>query len=254
MLGKIYKELITIILLFLVCWYAFILLKPSTDIDFSVSSEMEESLGDKMALQIIGDLGGESDDSARTLIIDTIQNRLLASLETTRFNYEFHLVNSTQINAFAGMGGHIFITTGIVDFCETPEQLAAIIAHEMGHVEHRHVLTKLSRDLGVAVLILISSGGDPSILAEVISHTVSTSFSRNHEEEADDFGLKLLEKSRLKPVHMATVFIKLKTHTKDQSIEIPAFFSTHPDLSDRINNAAKYKTKDDFSEVPFELE
>jgi len=253
MIGKIYRELLIIVVVFLAIWLGFTLLKPAPEIDFSISVENESEIGQTMADEIIEELGGLSSNNEYLTVLDSIELRLLKGLDETPFDYKFHLVSSDQVNAFAGMGGHIFVTEGIVDFCESADELAAIVAHEMGHVEHRHVLKKLSRDLGVAVLVLISSGGDPSVLAEVVKHTVSTSFSRSHEEEADRFGLELSEKSHLSPNKMTTVFIRLKTYTKENSMELPEFFSTHPDLSQRITNAAEYKVEEGFTELPLEV-
>ena len=77
--------------------------------------------------------------------ISQIKKQLISSLEATNYDYHFYVVKNESVNAFATLGGHIFIFSGLIDMTDEPEELAAVLAHEIGHVEKRHVVNKLVR-------------------------------------------------------------------------------------------------------------
>lgn len=105
--------------------------------------------------------------------------------------------------------GEVYINRGLISFCDSPEQLAAVLAHEIGHVEKRHTISKLIKEFGIGLLFTIISGGDPFLLTDLFHTTVSTAFDRSYEKEADQFALNLLEEAKISPTAMASFFRKL---------------------------------------------
>ena len=254
MIQKIYKELLIIIVIFVSAWALLAMLEPEPEMDLALSIEKEYEIAEALLDQTLEELGGISDREDLKVIIDSIASRLTLAQTDGRFEYTFHLVASDEINAFASMGGNVFVTEGIMEFCKNPEELAAVIAHELGHVEHRHVISGLAKDLGIAVLFAIATGGEPGILTEVMEHSLSNSFSREDESEADVHGLELMEEARLKPSHMATVLLRIKKISSEDMDIMPTFLSTHPELADRIDRAIEYQLKEGFEEVQFQMD
>ena len=126
------------------------------------------------------------------------------------------------------------------------------MAHEIGHVEHRHVVSKLIKELGISLLFTIISGGDPFLLTDLFRNTASTAFDRSYEKEADQFALNLLEEAKISPTAMASFFRKLNRENLgyDEKME---FLMTHPHNNARIKRALNHKTRDAFESQRFEL-
>lgn len=129
-------------------------------------------------------------------------------------------------------------------------ELAAVMAHEMGHVEERHVVSRLVKELGLDIL----TSGDQFVIGEVTGLLTSTSFDRKQEEEADRFAAELLERASIEPRTMATLFRKLEEETDNELLEHFEIISTHPNFSSRIREALSCKPGDDFESLPVNLD
>ncbi|MFP5471400.1 MAG: M48 family metallopeptidase [Bacteroidia bacterium] len=246
MTSKIYKELTILLLVFGAIWSIFSLVKaPKVHLDPTLPIETEEELGD-MLMEHQLKYSTQVKDSTVVNAINKISERLLSSLDSTQYYYKFYVIEDPQVNAFATLGGHIVIYTGLLNLADSPEEIAAVLAHEIGHVEERHVSKMLVKKLGIGVITSILTGGDPAIILEVLEMSISNVFSRQHEGEADDFGLELLEKSNLSPTSLATIFRKMKDHSEFKYEKELGFLMTHPETDQRIRKSLRYKTKKDF--------
>jgi predicted Zn-dependent protease len=98
----------------------------------------------------------------------------------------------------------------------------------------------------------VLSGGDPGLLTKVLKEIVGNSFDREQENEADEFGLKLLEKAKISPKNMALFFERLNEKELDynENLEI---LMTHPHNNKRIEKAKRYRVKNDFRAEPFDI-
>lgn len=218
-----------------------------------LSIEQEILLGEK-----IEDFVFENDNElVNNKVIDaalwSILTRLEKTIEQTEYDYKVKIINSPEINAFTIPGGRIYINKGLIAFCDSPEQLAAVLAHEIGHVEKRHTVSKLIKEFGVALLFSILSGGDAVLLSDLFHATVSTAFDRVYETEADQYALKLLEQAEISPTAMASFFRKLNRDNLayDEKIE---FIMTHPHNNSRIKRALNYKVNEGFTSKGFMLD
>ena len=126
------------------------------------------------------------------------------------------------------------------------------MAHEIGHAENKHVVKRLAKELGVALLFSILSGGDAVVLNEVARTATSTVFDREQEREADDYCMSLMEKAKLNPKSLATFFRRVDEMTGDvdNNMEI---IMTHPNNNSRIKNALEYKLKPNFKTESFNM-
>ena len=109
------------------------------------------------------------------------------------------------------------------------------------------------QELSITAIVGVLSGGDPSILTEVLKSIIDNSFSRKQEEEADKFALDLLEKANISPKSLAKFFEHLneKDLDYDERLEI---LMTHPHNDRRIEQVRRYKTKNDFKPIPFTID
>jgi beta-barrel assembly-enhancing protease len=226
--------------------------KSDLDLSYEVSYKQEEELGE-LFKDMIWDEYPTVKDNAADSALKVITDRLIKALDTTHYRYEFTIIKNPQINAFTIPGGNIYVFSELMKVAETPEEVAAVLAHEIGHAENRHVVTKLMQELSITAIVGILSGGDPSVLTQVLKSIIGNSFSRQQEEEADKFAMELLEKAGISPKSLARFFERLKEKDLDydQSLEI---LMTHPHNDKRIEQVRRYKTKNDFKPVPFEID
>lgn len=226
--------------------------KSDLDMSYDVSIKQEEKLGNLLKDMIWDQFPKVNENTADTAL-QVIAKRLVQALDTTAYRYEFSLVKSDKINAFTIPGGNIYMFSELMKTAENPEEVAAVLAHEIGHAEQRHVVTKLIKELSLTVIVSVLSGGDPSLLTKILKDIIGNSFDRKQEEEADKFALDLLEKAGISPKNLAKFFehLKEKDLDYDENLEI---LMTHPHNDKRIELARKYKTKNDFRSIPFNMD
>ncbi|WP_420581194.1 M48 family metallopeptidase [Reichenbachiella sp.] len=248
------KELAILIAIFVALWAGFSYYNyEKIENPFSISLEKEAELSDFINKHLMTDfefVQNQSLDSS----IQIISDRLLSNLDSSQYEYKFHIVDESEANAFTTLNGNIYIFSGLIREVSSAEELALILAHEFGHAENKHVVEKLVKTIGMEALFSILTGGDPVLISEISKLTLSTSFDRMNEEEADDFALSLAYSSQINPRRLAQFFLKMKA--KDQSAlqEKLEFISTHPMSNDRIKKSSDYKLPDDFEEMPIPLD
>ncbi|MGB5218813.1 MAG: M48 family metalloprotease [Smithella sp.] len=179
--------------------------------------------------------------------ITQIGNTVLAQSQKAPFDFNFFVVNSSAINAFATPGGYIYINKGLMSAAENEAQLAGVIAHEIGHANARHIASIIdkSQKLNMAAIaatlagIFLGGGGDTSAAIAAFSLAGSSSltlrYMREHEEEADRLGLEYLSRAGYYPGAMID-FLKIIKQNEFISKTMPSYLLTHPGTDDRIVN------------------
>jgi predicted Zn-dependent protease len=223
---------------------------PEFGYDFSV--EQEEELGDLIKNGIWSQFPSVQSykaDSAMKVITD----RLLAAVDSTPYRYQFRIIDNQQINAFTIPGGNIYVFSGLIGKSDSPEEVAAVLAHEIGHAEKRHVVNKIVKEFSIAVVVSILAGGDPILILEIIHQAIGTKFDREQEEEADRFALELLERAKIDPQHLGDFFAKLNDEDMsfNKNLEI---LMTHPHNDSRIAKVRDYRAGRDFKEEVIDLD
>jgi len=226
--------------------------KSDIDLGYDFSIAQEEELGD-LFKDIIWDQYPTIKDNAADSALHQITARLIESIDSTPYRYQFTIIDSEEINAFTIPGGNIYVFSGLIELTETPEELAAVLAHEIGHAEKRHVVDKLVKELSITAIVTILSGGDPSVLTQILKDIIGNSFSRGQEEEADEYALKLLEDAHIAPKSLARFFERLNEKDLDYNRNLEILM-THPHNDSRIDKARRYRTKNDFKSIPFEFD
>lgn len=147
-----------------------------------------------------------------------------------------HLVVARDelVNAFAAPGGGVVVTTGLLRAMRSPDELAAVLAHEAGHVKRRHALRGLLRQASLQVLLSLVAG-DASALSTGLQAAGALgrlSYSREHEREADSDALGSLARASLPPMALAGALESIRA-AAGEGLE-QGFLSTHPSTPDRL--------------------
>ena len=142
------------------------------------------------------------------------------------------------MNAFAMPGGRIVITGELIRKAEAPEEVAGVLAHELGHVVHRHSEAQLVRATGLQIFIAIATGGGGDTISSLAGLATILRYTRQAEAEADAFALKALENAAIDPLGLKRFFeLVLKEQGKRRTGtfgKIESAFATHPGTEERI--------------------
>lgn len=249
-----------LLLIFGLLWGAFALIPWgslfSGVTDITITIDQEEKLG-KILVEDVMEAGEGSQQLVHNPALDSamseINNRLLTGLGPTDYNYKIQVIDNDEVNAFTLPGGYIFVNKGLIGFCDGPEEVAAVLAHEIGHAEKRHVVDRLAKELGITILFSVLTGGDATLMHEVFKTATSTMFDRDQEKEADAFSFPLMEKSHLNPQTMAVFFRKLNRKHGGYG-ETMELLQTHPNNASRIKAALEYKPAHGFTPKNFQMD
>ncbi|MCH8494673.1 MAG: M48 family metallopeptidase [Balneolales bacterium] len=183
--------------------------------------------------------------------VDVMKSRLLATIDEPKFDYNIYVIRNSSVNAFALPGGNLVLHSGLFAFAESPEEVMAVLAHEIGHSEKDHIMQKMIKEIGFSVVFAALTGGDVGVFSEIGRKRVTTRFDREYEVEADAFALKTLEAASIDPKYLAVFFHRMSESSGDITERID-FISTHPSHNDRRQASLAYETAEDFQAVPVE--
>lgn len=213
-----------------------------------LSAEEEISLGAQSTTVMLNEYGGlHPDEEAQQLIQEIGRNLVDKSIaDSSPYDFRFYLLaDSSTINAFALPGGPVFITYGLFSKLENQDQLAGVLAHEIGHVIGRHSAERMAQQgftntllTGVAVG---SNSYEATQVSAVLANLVNMKYGRGDELESDNLGVKIMLDSGYQPEALIGVMQILKAAAGPN--RVPEFQSTHPDPENRIekiNEAIEY--------------
>jgi Zn-dependent protease with chaperone function len=155
----------------------------------------------------------------------------------SRYDVQIVVVKGNMVNAFALPGGHIVVYDQLLDKLDSYPQLASLLAHEFTHVQNRHTVKTLLRQLGSKVFLSLIVGDATAVGGVIINNAdelKSLSYSRALEKEADDNGARLLADRKIDCSGFVTLFEVLKKETKGAVTS--EWISSHPNLDKRIKN------------------
>ena len=157
---------------------------------------------------------------------------------------EFSLtpLNSREINAFALPGGFVFVTRGLLELVEAPEELAGVLGHEVAHIAHKHGMNALIRQVGLvtlARLLLRSAEGDNQEMLETLAglsiNLLKSGWSREAEYEADASGARIAAAADYDPAGLIGFLTKMQELQGDRQRDlVSTWFATHPPTEERI--------------------
>ena len=194
----------------------------------------EKGMGDS-ALGFLAPEESRCNNQELQKAIDEIVTRLSVA-DPDPYSFKVFVVKSPVFNAVALPGGNIVVFGGLLEKAQSPEALAAVIAHEMQHVKRRHVTKRIIEDSSTGLIISAVAGdvtGSMLYGLKIARNLAMLSYSRQDEDEADAGGIKMLIAANLDPQAMISFFEIMKE--KNSKFKIPQYLSTHPDTVERIS-------------------
>ena len=203
-----------------------------------VPESWERNLGNAM----VGDMGGRL---CHTPEGDAAMAKLLAAVDPAEEKVRAGVANIGMVNAVALPGGQVMLFDGLVQDAETPEELAGVLGHEVGHVRERHVMTALLRQFGLSILLSGANSG----MSETLFGLAAMGYSRDAEREADEFARERMAESNVSPLGAASFFERIGGDAEEdeggEANAVIGWVSSHPDPRERAKAyraAAKGKT------------
>lgn len=195
----------------------------------SMSDEQEVALGRQINDRLVRDVRLYNNRQV-TNYVNAIGQRLVRQSSRPELPFTFQVVQDDSINAFATLGGFVYVNTGLIRRADNEAELAGVVAHEIAHITEKHVLDRL-RQAAIAQGVLNATGVDPDVLVNIAYELViNRPNSRSAEYEADQVGLTILTRSNYAPVGMVNFFERLLSSGGG----LPQFLNTHPDTRNRV--------------------
>jgi predicted Zn-dependent protease len=169
-------------------------------------------------------------DERRTVIIQAFADKLNLS---ENYHIRVTVLRAREINAYAVPGGHIVVYTGLLDKMESYDELVALLGHEVSHINERHTTRSILKELSTKLFLIffmdVSQVG--AVLLLNADKLRELSYSRSLEKEADEEGLKIMQRNKIDVNGMLKMFNRLK---EADTTETPVFLNTHPLTQKRI--------------------
>lgn len=208
----------------------------------NLSPEQEKEFGAQIDRQIKQELAQNRTPVIRSnhpasRYVNGLGQQLVANLPADKrriTNYTFQVVNDGNVNAFATMGGFVYINSGLMAFAETEAELVSVIGHEMGHIIDRHAIRRI-KSQAIQQGLLAAAGIDRDQIVNLgVNVALTLPNSRKHETEADVTGLNVMRSGNYYPPGMPAFMDKLAQQSRG-GIQLN-ILRTHPAPADRANH------------------
>lgn len=206
----------------------------------TLNTDEEVLMGEQVALQVESyyDIYRDPATNARIQKI----GRDISRFATRPYPFKFTVLDSDEVNAFALPGGHIYIFRGLLDMVLNDDQIAAIVAHEVTHIEAQHfaqVYERVKRKEIFYNVAILATGGVAyrpiQVLSYLDAYVFEPKFSRDNETECDMSSVQMLINSGRNPHEFAELF-KIWEKEKMDTSWLPGWMNSHPDFITRIRN------------------
>ena len=223
-----------------------------------ITPEQEYYIGRAVAATVLKTYEPWPDESANRYLNLLGQTLAQASDKPETFGgYHFYILDTDEINAFAAPGGLIFISRGMIRLCDNEDELAAVLAHEVGHVQNQHGLKAIKKGRLTSALTILAAEGAKSFggqelaeltdafegsIGDITSTMMNSGYARSAEREADESALVIMKRVGYNPRGLANMLGEMDKRLKPGGMD---FAKTHPDPQDRIDDF-----EDDLENVP----
>jgi predicted Zn-dependent protease len=217
----------------------------------AISEQQERTIGNRIMRDIRADPAYIDDPEVADYIVG-LGTRLMGAADVPRRDLSYFVIQDDTINAFALVGGHIGMHTGLFTLTQNESELAGVMAHEIAHILQKHQARSIAgasraswaslAALAVAILASRSGSSSSGQAAEAAAATAGAlqiqshlDYTREHEREADRVGLTLLERAGFDPNGMASFFERLMRANRLNEVKgAPSYLRTHPLTTERI--------------------
>ncbi len=219
-----------------------------------MSISQEKKLGKIIHAEVLGKLNVIHDPLINAYI-NNLGSRMVSHLNNNKMDYKFVIVKDRGINAFAAPGGIIVLNSGLIENAKNESEFASVVAHEIAHVNARHLsrmyaensefsFTKLISIVGTILTAIYDKDniGNSFFIGKAAETQENINYIRKRESDADRIAVHILSRSGINPLSMAS-FLQNLTNKNDN--EVVEYLKTHPIAANRINNveslASQYK-------------
>lgn len=209
--------------------------------------EQEYYIGRTVGAVVLGKYRPLNDDRA-TAYLNMMGQTLarVSDMPELFAGYHFLVLDSDDINAFATPGGHVFITRGLIRCCRTEDELAAVVAHEIGHVQLKHGMNAIKKARRTEALTVLVQEGAKSlgsrevaqltqafggVIADITNTMINNGYSRAYEFQADSASLSILNRMNYRPRALTDMLNVMAKQIKPGGSD---FAKTHPSPQSRI--------------------
>jgi len=207
----------------------------------AMSPNQEVAIGLQAAPELASQYGGLAANANNVNLVKQVGSYIVAnsSAKNSGWIFEFHLLADTEtINAFALPGGQVFITYGLFNKLTNKDQLAGVLAHEIGHVIARHGAQRLAKQnltQGLVMATGVAAGDNNSAqIAAMVGQVINMKYGRSDEIESDVLGVRFMHEAGYDPNALIDVMHILAE--SGGGARQPEFFSSHPNPENRIEN------------------
>lgn len=201
------------------------------------TTEQEVSIGAATARQVEKELKPAEDPLLQERV-RVIGEKIASVSDRKDITYYFKVLDDEEVNAFALPGGFIYVNKGLLEHVERDDELAAVLAHEVGHVVARHGIKRLQGLQGYSVLRILLAAAPQSaeigLAADTAFAELLTGYSREDELLADRLGSRYAERAGYDPRAMIGFLERLREIERRKPLKPKAYFRTHPYMPDRI--------------------
>lgn len=209
-----------------------------------ISEKQEIAMGEQVAKQLEAQYGLVQDEDIQNRV-STIGQKLLQHGTRPGLKYSFKVLNTPDVNALACPGGYVYIFKGLLDYMTSDDELAAVMGHEIGHIEKRHTVHQMEKQMTLSLLSVLAgiASGEPGagmVLATTASQALMAGYSRADEREADQEGFRLSTLAGYNPYGIYVTMAKLDDMSKDLGNPGYGLFSSHPEPEVRMKKALQW--------------
>ncbi len=206
----------------------------------AITQQQEVELGASTAAQVSAELPLVR-DAAVVNYITTLGNQLASVTDDRNLTWHFTVVDSKEVNAFAVLGGWVYVNRGLIERATSMSELAGVLAHEIGHITRRHSVQQMQQvqgaNVGVSLLCTLTGvceSGASQAAINIGGSALFAKFSRSDESEADAEAVATTIKAGISPNGIPSMFQLLLNERQSNPGGLEAFFSSHPLEESRI--------------------
>ena len=174
--------------------------------------------------------------------VNSLGQRIARTTSRSDLNWQFQVVNSSMVNAFALPGGFVYVNRGVLERASNMSEVAGVLGHEIEHVVRRHSVKQMEQaqgaNVGVGILCALTGVCQSGVAQAAINiggTAVFAKFSRTDEVQADEGGFNNVIRAGISPRGMYTFFQKLLAEEQQSGGgAVAGWFSDHPGTSDRL--------------------
>jgi predicted Zn-dependent protease len=206
--------------------------------EFSLISPAQEEQIGREGYQAVIQEYGLHDDAALQEYVQSVGMKVARASHQPGLDWKFTVVDDAAVNAFAMPGGYIYVTRGILAHLNSEAELAGVLGHEIAHVTARHSAQRITQQqlagLGLGLASLFSEGfRRHSQAAQTALGLLFLKYGRDHENEADELGVRYASAAGFDPREIPNTYAMLKRVGDRAGQRLPTFLSTHPDPGSR---------------------